>query len=440
MELRMSAKERDRLRIMEQVVNQALKQSEAAVLLGLSERQVRRVLRRYREQGDAGLVHRLRGRPSNRKVPGRLKARALAVLGQQDYADFGPTLASETLAERHGVAVSRETMRQWMLEQGLWQARPAKVHARQWRERRACAGELVQMDTSLHDWFEGRGDTAVLIALIDDAHSRLLCRFYPADTTETNMSLLRDYIARYGRPKAVYADRASHFMTTRQTTPEEDLAAKPAQTQIQRALEELDIAYIAAHSPQAKGRVERLFGTLQDRLVKMLRLEGIATIDDANAYLRKTFIPMWNRRFTCTPQSGVDAHRPRAGFDLAAIWSTQHTRKVTNDYTLSLGGQRLQILKHSIRPGLRGSQVVIEQRLDGTRRIRWRGRYLRYKAIKTRQPQNQRGALAVSPDGLRPPSEPTKAQKPKPAHNHPWRRYQNRTLLLCKEQDISKLR
>ena len=165
MELRMSAKERDRLRIMEQVVNQALKQSEAAVLLGLSERQVRRVVRRYREQGDRGLVHRLRGRPSNRKVPKHHKARALAVLDHEDYVDFGPTLASETLAERHGVAVSRETMRQWMLEQDLWQARPAKVHARQWRERRACAGELVQMDTSLHDWFEGRGDTAVLIAL-----------------------------------------------------------------------------------------------------------------------------------------------------------------------------------------------------------------------------------------------------------------------------------
>lgn len=258
--LQMSERERDRLKVLSQVVGKKLLREEAAQLLGLTVRQVGRLLRRYREEGDVGLVHKLRGRSSNRKTAVEARMRAVALVAAQ-YQDYGPKLASEVLASEHGLVVSRETVRQWMVEAGLWKARPQRVTHRQWRERRTCVGELVQMDTSIHDWFEGRGEPAVLIAMIDDATSRVLLRFYATDSTATNMDLLSRYIRRQGRPRALYTDKASHFVVNRAATFEEDLAGLDAQTQIQRALVELDIEFIAAHSPQAKGRVERLFKT-----------------------------------------------------------------------------------------------------------------------------------------------------------------------------------
>jgi hypothetical protein len=252
---------------------------------------------------------------------------------------------------------------------------------------------MVQMDTSIHDWFEGRGEQAVLIAMIDDATSELYCRFFPTDSTATNMTMLRDYIRRYGRPRSLYVDKASHFMTTRHPTPEEQRAGKAAQTQIQRALEALDIAHISAHSPQAKGRVERCFGTLQDRLVKELRRANISTIEQANAYLDKTFLPFWKRRFTQEPREAADGHRCRKGLNLNAIFSHQETRCVQDDYTFSYGNVRYQIHKRSIQAGLRRSRVTIEERLDGTRKVFFRDRYLRYHPI--REPSQSTGPHAA---------------------------------------------
>jgi transposase-like protein len=417
----MSQKERDRLKVVSQVVNGTLYQWEAAELLDLTERQVRRLVRRYEREKDAGLVHRLRGRPSNRKLAPALQEQCVALIARE-YRDYGPTLASEALAKDHGITVSRETLRKWMMDAKVWRGRTQRVVARQWRERKACVGELVQMDTSIHDWFEGRGEQAVLIAMIDDASSRLLIRFYPQDSTSTNMMLLMEYIRRNGRPKAIYADRASHFVTTRQPSIDEDLAGQCAHTQIQRALGELDIEYIAARSPQAKGRVERLFKTLQDRLVKALRKNNIATIGDANGYLDHEFIPDWNRRFTVEPASHADAHRSRKGFDLHAIFSVQHKRTVANDYTIQHHNARFQILKTSIKPGLRRSRIVVENRLDGSQRLRWKKTYLRFMKIVSPNAGKNHTSLGVSPVGLRPPSDTPKEEKPRPRDNHPWKK------------------
>jgi transposase len=421
MELRMSQKERDRLKVMAQVKAKKLGQQAAAEVLRLSVRQVRRLLRRYEEHGDAGLVHQMRGRRSNRRMESSVRDRAVGLIGTH-YRDYGPTLASEVLAAEHGIGVSRETVRHWMIEAELWQSRRARVHHRQWRERKACLGELAQMDTSIHDWFEGRGESAELIALIDDATSRVFLRFYRTDSTVTNMTHLRDYIRRYGRPVAVYADRASHFTTTRQPNRDEELAGQKAQTQIERALDELGIEYIAARSPQAKGRVERLFKTLQDRLVKALRRKGIATIEEANRYLDEEFISYWRQHFTVKPTSAADVHRPRKGFDLDAIFSVQHQRTVTDDYTFQYENDRYQIGKKSIQAGLRRSKIIIENRLDETQRIRWRKQYLRCHKIEPEQIRKPARRVGVTPVGLRPPSVTPTRKARKPAPNHPWKR------------------
>ena len=218
-----------------------LKPGEAARLMGLSVRQVRRLIQRYREEGDQGIIHRLRGRESNRKIPEMTRDLVLSLI-RGHYEDFGPTLVSEYLEGESGLRVSKETLRRWMMEEGLWKARRRKEPKRQRRARRACWGELVQMDTSIHDWLEGRGEEGVLIAMIDDATSRVWMRFYPTDSTETNMALIREYLRRYGRPLAVYADKASHFRINLKKDGEE----RPGQTQIQRALRQLEIEYMLA--------------------------------------------------------------------------------------------------------------------------------------------------------------------------------------------------
>ena len=440
----MSQRERDRLKVIHEVASGEggagrLTQARAGELLGLSERQVRRLVKRYREQGDAGLIHRSRGRPSNRTLPNKLRTQVMKRVRKR-YQGFGPTLAAEKLAERDGLLVSRETLRRWMIEEGLHEPRARRVEARKWRERRQCCGELVQIDTSIHDWFEGRGEEAVLITMIDDATSRLFMRFYAADTTEANMAHLREYIARFGRPVALYADKASHFTTTRSATVEEQLDGRASQTQIERALRELQIEYIAAHSPQAKGRVERSFGTAQDRLVKEFRLAAISTIEAANGFLEETYMPLVNRRFTVEPACPVDAHRSAEGFDLDASFSVHETRTVANDYTIRYHNTRYQITERSLPPGLRGARVLVERRLDATLRLRYRGRYLSFENVGPVRPTATAGPAPV---GLRPPSAgPANTKRPappKPKPDHPWRRPYDRTLLLRKQQDTSTL-
>lgn len=417
MNLTMSDKERDRLATIRAVDAGQITQKEAAEQRGIGVRQVRRSLVRYRAQGDAGLIHRSRGRPSNRRYPAEAQARAIELI-KEHYRDFGPTLAAEKLAERHGIDVSKETVRRWKIEAGLHTPKCRKLEHREWRERRPCSGELLQIDGSQHPWFEGRAAAEPeLISAIDDATGRVFMQFAPTESTEAVMRLLHDYITRYGRPLAIYADRHSIYQTGRKASVEEQLEGLEAETQVGRALRELGIEYIPAYSPQAKGRVERSFRTHQDRLVKELRLEDISDIDSANRFLKEHFIDQHNSQREVEPASTYDAHRSAAGFDLDAILSHQEARTVTNDYTISYHNTRYQIARESVVTGLRGGKVIVERRLDGSIHMRFRNRYLTVTQLPPAQPK------ASQPRQHKPRREPTAVI---PAADHPWRQdYRN---------------
>lgn len=358
----MSQDERDWLHYLKQVKAKQITQKEAAGRMQVSERWVRKLVQKMKRRGDRVVVHGLRGRASNRKLAAKTQREAVALV-RKEYADFGPTLASEYLAEHHDIDVSKETLRQWMLAAGLWRARKARledVHG--WRQRRRCPGELVQWDTSEHAWLEERGPKLYLIAMIDDATSRLYARFAPHDSTAENMRTVKGYVERYGRPLDYYTDQAGLFTNqAKQKEGEPELGP----TQIGRALAELGIGWIGAHSPQAKGRIERFFDTAQDRLVKGLRKVQACTLEAANRYLEETFLPMWNQRFVVAPANPADAHRPLQ-HDLAAILSTVEHRTVANDYTFFVDRQQYQIDLQSVRPSLRKARVAVQFRLDGT--------------------------------------------------------------------------
>ncbi len=437
--IELSQRERDRLKVVHEVEQGHLTQVEASRRLQLSDRQVRRLLVRVRAEGDRGVIHRLRGRPSNRKIPAAVTQRALRLLARPCYAGFGPTLAAEHLA-RAGMAVSRETLRGWMTAAALWRPRRQKVAAvHVWRERRPAFGELVLLDTSEHAWLEERGPKLCLIALIDDATSRLWARFVEHDTTEENLRTLEGWLRRYGRPLALYTDKDSIFQPAGPPAREEQLRGAPARTQFGRALAELGIEWIAAHSPQAKGRIERSFGTLQDRLIKEMRVAGIDNLDAANRFLEITFLPEWQQRFTVAPRCPRDAHRPLGReHRLEQILSVRTARTVAQDHTVALHGQRWGVPREAVCAGLRGARVEIERRLDGRHWLRFRNRYLPLVACPAAPPRS------ASPSGLRPPGLAEGKAKPKPKYipppDHPWRQSWKRTFLLGREPDISTLR
>ena len=295
----MTQAERDRLVALKKAKKKLITQKQAAEELGITERHVRRLLRALKRRGDKAVVHALRGLPSNRKVDVETQREAVAILTRPVYRGFGPTLASEYLAKKHDIEVSRETVRQWMLRAKLWRARQQRVEKiHEWRPRRSRFGELVQWDTSDHAWLEGRGDEILLINMIDDATSQWFARFVTSDSTVENMNLLENYVQKHGRPLAFYTDKASLFQTAEKRKRDEPGVDKDAvempPTQIGRALRELAIPWIAAHSPQAKGRVERGFLTAQDRLVKGMRVAGVTTLEQANHYLETEFLP-WSQ-------------------------------------------------------------------------------------------------------------------------------------------------
>ena len=400
----MSQRERDRLKVMALVLEGKRLQKEAARLLHLSVRQVRRLRRRLEKEGDKGLVHRLRGRPSNARWNTQEREKIIQAY-RAAFVGFGPTLAAEKLAEL-ALDVPAETLRVWLLAEGLWQPTRRRDQHRQRRERRPCFGELVQADGSHHDWLEGRGPWLVLVAMIDDATSKVTARFYPAETTEAYLDLLGRYLRRHGRMVALYVDRDSIFRAEDQH-PEDP---RPVLTQFARALKELQIDLILAYSPQAKGRIERFFQTAQDRLVKELRLAQVCTMAQANAVLEQKFIPWFNRWCSVEPASPNDAHRPlHPSLNLASILSVQEQRRVANDYTIRLHNQVYQLLPPPL-PGLRGGRVTIEHRLDGTMHIRLRKSFLHYQNVG---PADRRplGALPPDPRSLAPegiPAEPAK--------------------------------
>jgi DNA-binding Lrp family transcriptional regulator len=381
----MTQAERDRLVALKKAKKKLITQKQAAEEIGVTERQVRRLLRKLRRKGDGAVIHELRGRESNRKLPAETEQRAVTILSDPVYRGFGPTLAAEYLHKPHQITVSKETLRRWMAKAGLWRAghnRVVEVH--QWRPRRSRYGELVQWDTSDHDWLEGRGEQIYLISMIDDATSRLFARFVRHDTSEENMRLLWAYLERFGRPLAFYTDKAGMFQVAVKTKRQEEREGRDRPpmppTQIERGLGELNVVWIAAHSPQAKGRVERQFLTAQDRLVKGLRVAGARTIEEANAYLEKAYLPWWNQTLTVKPAHPEDAHRPLGKeHNLAAILSHVEPRQVTNDYTVRYDGKIYQIDRRDIRTGMRKATVRVEERLDATIAVQFQGRYVRVR-------------------------------------------------------------
>jgi hypothetical protein len=449
----MSQRERDLLKIMAPVLLGERTQAEAARLADLSVRQVRRVQRKLEQDGDGGLVHGLRGRPSNRRCKAELRQQVLTAYRTR-FADFGPTFACEKLAELD-LVVSPDTLRRWLIAEGLWHRRRHREPHRSRRPRRPCFGELVQIDASIHDWLEGRGEAVALVTMIDDATSRVFARFYAGATLEAHLDLLGRWLRQHGRPVALYSDRHSIFQPQ-----DKGRAVADAETQFGRALRELDIGLIRAHSPQAKGRVERSFGTAQDRWVKELRLAGARTREQANAVLERV-VPAHNRRFAKSAESSADGHRALGrAFDLAAILSVQEERVVANDYTIRFHNRFFQLLKPAY-PGERGGRVIIEQRLDGSLAIRFGSHYLKYTELacgaglggsapkppefsalaadacgedKDRGPQAAPRSPGVQPAGGRSGRTPAEPYPPagaaedsgtgrrRPAEDHPWRK------------------
>jgi transposase len=405
----MTQAERDRLVSLKKAKKKLITQKEAAEELGITERHVRRLLRELKRRGDKIVAHGLRGLPSNRKISADTEQEAVAILSQPVYRGFGPTLATEYLAKKHDIEVSRETVRRWMMEAKLWRGRKQHVEEiHEWRPRRSRVGELVQWDTSNHDWLEGRGENILLINMIDDATSRWFARFVSSDSTVENMDLVERYLKKHGRPLAYYTDKASLFQTAVKTKRGESRAGKDRAelppTQIGRALQELGITWIPAHSPQAKGRVERGFLTAQDRLVKGMRVAGVTTLEQANHYLETEFLPWVNSTLAVAPAHADDAHRPlQKHQDLAAILSHVEQRRVNNNYTFPLDTKIYQIARKDVCTGLRGAFVRVEKRRDGSVAARFRDRYLSVTEC-ARQPK----AAPAKPTKTKPQAKPVK--------------------------------
>jgi transposase len=387
----MTQRDRDRLVALKKARKGLVTQREAAEEIGQSERHVRRLLNRLKGKGDGALMHALRGRRSNRKLDEKTKQKALEILRRDVYRGFGPTLAAEYLDSKHDTQAGRETVRTWMIEGKLWRAsrqRVDKIH--QWRQRRSRVGQMVQWDTSEHAWLEDRGPKLYLISMVDDASSRLHARFVLHDSTEENMRLVWSYVELHGRPVSYYTDKAGLFQTAPKTAryathlPRDEREPLPP-TQIGRALRELDIVWIGAHSPQAKGRVERSFQTAQDRLVKGLRVAGAKTLEHANVYLETEFIVWWNNTIAVVPASSDDAHRPLGKeHSLAASLSYVEPRQVSDGYTIQVDNQTYKIARSDIRAGLRGADVRVEIRLDASMAVRFGKRYVTVTACQPR--------------------------------------------------------
>jgi transposase-like protein len=407
--LKMSARERKRLELLSRVKEKTLKLIEAAVLCVLSYRQMKRVWRRYQEQGDGGLIHRGRGRPSNRRKAPEFRKKVVERY-KEKYPDFGPTLASEHL-EREGLKVDAETLRRWLMAAGPWKRTRQRQKHRQRRERRAHRGELIQMDGSHHDWFEGRRGWAVLMVMIDDATNRTYARFYETEDTRSAMDLFGRYARHYGLPQALYVDHDSIYECTREARVDEQLRGEGPQTQFDRAMQALAVDIIPANSPQAKGRVERRHGVFQDRLVKAMRLLKISSLETANQYLDDTFLPDLNRRFTVAAKESADLHRRiPAGVILKDVLCFEEPRVVQNDWTVRWRNRHFQIDRQHQGLHLARRSITVRERLDGSLSLLYRSQRLRFRELAERP----KPPPPVVPEKIRAPWTPPPA--------HPWRK------------------
>jgi transposase len=386
-------KDLKRLHVMHKVLEGTMTQAEAADLISLTERQIRRIVKRIRQEGDKGIGHAARGKPSNRKLPKKLKNRIVR-LYTTTYPDFGPTLFTEKLEEREGIVISRETARAWLMGEGLWKKQRRRKAHRQWRERKARFGEMLQMDGSHHDWFEGRGPRCVLMAYSDDATGSVYGRFYGYEGTIPAMDSFTRYITKYGIPMSVYLDKHTTYKSWARR--DEFREAEPV-SQFGRALAELGVKMLHAHSPQAKGRIERLFNTFQDRMVKEMRLRGVSTIPEANRFLA-SYLPVYNRRFSVPPKKKENLHRT-VNVELDTILCVKTERTLRNDHTIQHNGTLYQI-----KDQIRAKRVMVEELIDGSMRIRHKGVPLSFHEIVQRPatPEKERPFIARG-KGHRPP-------------------------------------
>jgi len=410
--LAMSAKELGRLEVIQRVKEKRLKQKEASKMLGVSIRQVKRLLRAYREKGAAGLVSKQRGKPSNYQLGEGVQRKVLDLLVGK-YRGFGPTLACEKLVEMEGVKISDESVRQLMMAEGLWKAKRArKLEVHQMRERRACFGELEQMDGTDHDWFEGRAERCTLLVMIDDASGKLGALHFVAEESFFGYcALLRQYLAAHGRPAGLYTDKHGIFRINIPNAGSGDNL-----TQFGRAMQSLEIPILCANTPQAKGRVERVNQTLQDRLVKEMRLRNISTMQQGNAYLPE-FMADFNARFAVPPRSSLNVHRPLLKYhDLDQILAWQETRTISKNLTVQFKNVVYQIQTDRPTYALRNIQVTICQDIQGKVAILYKGKEFAY-TIFQKQLRQAEVVTAKQIDHVL--INRSKAHKPAP--NHPWR-------------------
>ena len=364
----MSVQELRRVSVIRQTMEKELTQVKAGTLLGLTSRHIRRLIERVAQAGDHGLAHRGRGKPSNRQIPEKVQTKALTLYAQR-YGDFGPTLAAEKLAECHGIPISDERLRRWLHGRGVDHFTRRKRPHRAWRERRAQVGELVQLDGSHHDWFEGRGSRCVLMAYLDDASSRVLARFYAYEGTIPALDSFQRYVQHYGIPLAVYADTHTTYQSPAPPTVDEQLAGVTPTSQFGRALGELGVELIPAHSPQAKGRVERLFKTFHDRVIKEMRLADVSTLEAANQFL-DSYLPIYNRRFSVQPAQPADLHRPRpASRDLDRSLCLKTTRCLRRDWTVAHHGRPLAFHAITSRP-MKAAEAKTVHPKNGSQHVR----------------------------------------------------------------------
>ena len=383
--LPMGQKELLRGKVLEMVRQEKMTLKEAAVTLRVSYRHAIRLYAAYRKEGDAGLIHGNYGKKSNNRLEEGIREKALAAYRER-YSDFGPTFAAEKLAEEEGIAMSVSSLRNLLIQAGEWKGSRKRKEYRSRRERRACFGELVQFDGSHHKWFEGRGPSCCLITMIDDATNIRLSRFFEAETIQGAMEVFSYWIRNYGIPEALYCDKKNAFVLTRESTNEELLAGiLEPKSHFGKACEKLGVQVIVANSPQAKGRVERNHAVDQDRLVKELRLKGISTIQEANQFLEKDYLPKMNRKFSRPVAQQEDAHVPLGTVDLKTILCLEYERMVGNDYGVRFENHLFQILKSNKRLPRQKDKVMLRIALDGTLSIIWKETKLLVKEITKRQ-------------------------------------------------------
>lgn len=423
--LMMSLKERERMKVLSRVAAGELRLVDAVGIMGTSYRQGQRLKARYVAEGDAGIVHRSRGRPSNRGGGAEGKRKAVIERYRESYEDFGPTLAAEKLAAE-GHEMDHETLRRWLMAEGLWTRKRKRELHRSWRERKKHFGELVQMDGSHHGWFEDRGGKCCLMNMVDDARGERLCQFSEEETTLAALGLLLAWIQKYGIPKALYTDKKNIFVPEERIRREAREEGREVFTQFGRVCHELGIRIIAANSPQAKGRIERSHSVYQDRLVKEMRLEGVSTIEDGNRLLENGFVDLLNRKFAVEAAEKADYHRSAEGYDLEAIFCIEEERTVTADWIVRFENRFFQLT--TPQKEMRGKgKVKIQRRLAGSLHFYFKGQYLEWKELPERpEPQNR------SKKKKRPSAAITEKYIPPP--NHLWRR-----MRIGKEPPLQRL-